>query len=350
MTCAPAARHWSPVPRRLRPPDDPALRAALLRGVDAPPSADTTRLATFLARAFGPSAAAVIHYGSHAQSSDARPESARDFFIIVDRYRDGYESLSATIRPSYSARTATALAHVLAPNVVSLTTTEDGRTLRAKCAVLSMRDLRRLSSPRAPDHFTRGRLFQHVQLVWTRDARSRQEALAALLDARVGTFVWSHPYLPSVFNAESYCRRLLETSFAAEIRPEGGERIAALIAAQREVVLPVYDSLLQWLVESRIVTREGNVYHLTASASPLRRIRSRIWFLKSKARATARWLKYVALYEGWLDYIVQKIARRSGRTIELTERERRWPLIFLWPKVIEYVRTRPQIEEDRSRK
>jgi hypothetical protein len=329
--------------RPLQPPEEPALRAALLRGIDEPPSQDTARLTSFLTRAFGPTTAAIIHYGSHAQSSDARPESAHDFFVLVDRYADAYESLSSTVRPSYSPRTAIALAHVLPPNVVSLTLSEPGKKLRAKCAVLSTRDLRRLCSPRAPDHFARGRLFQHVQLVWTRDARSRQEALGALLDARVGTIHWSRPYLPSVFNAESYCRRLLETSFAAEIRPEGGERIAALIAAQRDVVLPVYDSLLQWLVVSRIVSQEGNVYRLTAPAGLARRIASRLWFLKSKARATTRWLKYVALYEGWLDYIVQKIARRSGRTIVLTERERRWPLIFLWPKVIEYVRTRPQL-------
>ena len=337
-----------PVPRPLQPPDEPALRAALLLGVDAPPSADTSRLATFLAQSFGPTTAAVIHYGSYAQSSDARPDSAHDFFVVVDRYADAYHTLSATVRPTYSPRTATTLARVLPPNVISLTLAESGRALRAKCAVLSVRDLRRLCSSRAADHFTRGRLFQHVQLVWTRDARSRQEALDALLDARVGTFDWSRPYLPSVFNAESYCRRLLETSFAAEIRPEGGERIAALIAAQRDVVLPVYDSLLQWLVASRIVAQEGIVYRLTSPAGLIRRVASRLWFLKSKARATLRWLKYVALYEGWLEYIVQKIARRSGRTIVLTERERRWPLIFLWPKVIEYVRTRPQIRSMRK--
>jgi hypothetical protein len=336
------------MPRLRQPPDEPAVRAALLRGVDAPPSEDTARLATFLTRAFGATTAAVIHYGSHAQSSDARPDSAHDFFVIVDSYADAYASLTSTVRPSYSPRTATALAHVLPPNVISLTLNEPGRKVRAKCAVLSTHDLRRLCSPRAPDHFTRGRLFQHVQLVWTRDARSRQEALDALLDARVGTIDWSRPYLPSVFNVESYCRRLLETSFAAEIRPEGGERIAALIAAQRHVVLPVYDSLLQWLVVSRIVTQEGNVYRLTAPTGLARRAASRLWFLKSKGRATARWLKYVALYEGWLDYIVQKIARRSGRTIVLTERERRWPLIFLWPKVIEYVRTRPQVSAMRK--
>lgn len=325
-----------------RPPDE-ARRRAILHGVESPTSPDTTRLATFLANAFGDATAAIIHYGSHAHRSDARAESAHDFFVIVDRYRDAYRALGASRPLGYSPRTASTLAHILPPNVVSLTLEEGGRRLRAKCAVLSMRDLHHLVSPRAADHFTRGRLFQHVQLVWARDAHSRQETLNALLDARVGTFVWSQPYLPSVFNSESYCRRLLETSFAAEIRPEGDERIAALIAAQRDVILPAYDSLLQWLVDSRLVTLEGDVYRMATPVSPLQRATSRLWFLKSKARATSRWLKYVALYDGWLEYIVQKIARRSGRTIVLTERERRWPLIFLWPKVIEYVRTRPQL-------
>jgi hypothetical protein len=328
-----------PLPR----PDAAAIRTAILQGVEGPVAEDTARLAEFLVDVFGPSTTAVIHYGSHAHRSDARAESAHDFFIIVDRYDTAYRSFSESRHPNFSSRTATTLAHILPPNVLSLTHTHEGRILRAKVAVLSGRDLGRLTSSRARDHFTRGRLFQHVQLVWTRDARSRQEALDALLDARVGTFFWSRPYLPSVFNAETYCRRLLETSFAAEIRPEGEERIAALIAAQRDVILPAYDSLLQWLVDSRLVAREGKVYRVAVPLEPLETALSRAWFLKSKARATARWLKYVALYDGWLDYIVQKIARRSGRTIVLSERERRWPLIFLWPKVIEYVRTRPQL-------
>jgi hypothetical protein len=57
-------------------------------------------------------------------------------------------------------------------------------------------------------------------------------------------------------------------------------------------------------------------------------------------------MKYVVLYDNWLDYVVRKVARRSGVTIELTARERRWPLIFLWPKAIQYLRSRPQRRPD----
>ena len=51
--------------------------------------------------------------------------------------------------------------------------------------------------------------------------------------------------------------------------------------------------------------------------------------------------RLVALYDDWLDYVVRKVERRSGVTLELTERERRWPLLFLWPKALRYIARRP---------
>ena len=327
-------------------PTDPGLRAALLADVDDPLSPDTRLLVDFLAAAFGPSTAAIIHYGSHAQRSDARPDSAHDFFIIVDRYIEAYRSLAAMVGTGFSPHVAATLARVLPPNVVAVTmppvTTPAAHALRAKCAVLSTRDLARACSARAKDHFTKGRLFQQVQLAWTRDPASRRAVLDALVHARAETFDWGRPYLPSHFASEVYCRVLLESSYAAEIRPEGGERVAALLHAQRDTLVRLYDALLMHLVSRRILRFDGNVY--TDAAPPDRRQKLRVatYLRKSKVRATVRWMKYIWLYEGWLDYIVQKIARRSGMQIQLTARERRWPLVFLWPKAIRYLRARPQ--------
>jgi hypothetical protein len=44
-------------------------------------------------------------------------------------------------------------------------------------------------------------------------------------------------------------------------------------------------------------------------------------------------------FDGWLDYIQRKIERRGGMEVEIEERERRWPLIFLWPKVFLVLRS-----------
>ncbi|MDQ2930332.1 MAG: hypothetical protein M3Y05_05870 [Gemmatimonadota bacterium] len=325
---------------------DPVLRADLAAGLDNVPGPDATMLAATLARSFGEGTVAIIHYGSHAQHSDARRESAFDFFVIVDRYRAAYESLAQTMGTSYSPRTAALLNRILPPNVIAVTDNAHVPPLAAKCAVLSLRDLRRECGLAARDHFVRGRLFQYVQLAWTRDSNARTAVTDAIIDARAGSFAWGLASLPPTFDAEQYFRALLERSFSGEIRPERGGRIDALIGAQREIVLRVYDALLQQLARESILAKEGNVYRLTSPVRALRSMAIDWYFRRSKARATTRWAKYVVLYDDWLDYVVRKVARRSGVTIELTARERRWPLIFLWPKAIQYLRSRPQRRSD----
>jgi hypothetical protein len=325
---------------------DPVLRTDLAAGLGNAPGPDATTLAAMLARSFGDGTVAIIHYGSHAQHSDARRESAFDFFVIVDRYREAYESLARSVGTSYTPRTASLLSRVLPPNVIAVN--DDGHVppLAAKCAVLTLEDLRRACSPAARDHFVRGRLFQYVQLAWTRDGKAQAEVTDAIIEARIGTFSWGLTSLPPKFDAEGYFRALLERSFSGEIRPERGGRIDALLGAQREIVLRVYDALLQQLAGERILAKSGNVYSLTRPVSTLQRLHTGWYFRSSKVRATARWMKYVVLYDDWLDYVVRKIARRSGVAIELTARERRWPLIFLWPKAIQYLRSRPQRRPD----
>ena len=331
-----------------KPPSlaDPALRTELAAGLENAPGPDATALAAMLARSFGDGTVAIIHYGSHAQHSDARRESAFDFFVIVDRYREAYESLARSVGTSYSPLTASLLSRVLPPNVIAVTDVSHAPPLSAKCAVLSLQDLRRACSPSAGDHFVRGRLFQYVQLAWTRDSAARAAVTDAIIEARVGTFGWGLASLPAEFDAEHYFRALLERSFSGEIRPERGGRIDALLGAQRDIVLRVYNGLLQHLADEKILAKSGNVYRLTKPVRALRRMRTGWYFRSSKVRATARWMKYVVLYDDWLDYVVRKIARRSGVAIELTARERRWPLIFLWPKAIQYLRSRPQRRSD----
>jgi hypothetical protein len=325
---------------------EPALPPELAAGLYDVPSASASALAAMLARSFGPSTVAIIHYGSHAQHSDAQRESAYDFFVIVDRYRSAYESLARTVGTSYSPRTAAMLNHLLPPNVIAVTDRESVPPLAAKCAVLSLDHLNRACSSQARDHFVQGRLFQYVQLAWTRDGEARAAVQHAIVEARARSFTWGRSSLPQSFDAETYFRVLLERSFSAEIRPERGGRVNALVGAQRDIVIRVYAALLQQLAGESLLRQDGNVYQLTRPAGAWQRLRTGWYFRASKLRATARWSKYIVLYDDWLDYVIRKIARRSGVTVELTARERRWPLIFLWPKAIQYLRSRPQRRPD----
>jgi len=336
--------------------NDPRLQAELRAGLDAPASPRTAQLTALLARGFGASTVALLHYGSHATRSDARPESAHDFLAIVDDYGTAYRSLAATVGTHYTPRRAAALNRWLAPNVIAVADDSATPPLLAKIAVFSLADFARASTPRAPDHFVLGRLFQPAAIVWSRDAASRAVVERCVLQARAASFWWGRPYLPNQFDAETYCRVLLSTSFGAEIRPEHMDRVAALLDAQRATILPMYAALLGWLareereggavLEQRTEADAGRV--VFADRRPpggWGRFRSSLYFRRSKLRATLRWVKYIALYENWLDYVLQKVARRSGVTIDLSPRERRWPLIFLWPKAIRFLRSRPQRQE-----
>ena len=306
------------------------------------PRPPATDIANAVAAAFGPACAAVLHYGSHAQRSDARPESAYDFFVLVDAYEPAYRSLAASRGFSRSPAFAARLNAILPPNVIALTIPELTPPALAKCAVLSQADFAFAMSERARDHFTQGRLFQHVQLAYARDSASKDAVLVALATCRERTFAWGRPYLPAEFDADAYLRSLLLASYAAEIRPEGEDRIDALTGAQRVALAPVYAALLQRLESNNLVVRAGPVHRLASAVMPRERAVWRRYFARSKRRATLRWLKYVLLYDDWLDYIVQKVERRSGTRIELSDRERRWPIIFLWPRVMRYLRSRPQ--------
>jgi hypothetical protein len=71
-------------------------------------------------------------------------------------------------------------------------------------------------------------------------------------------------------------------------------------------------------------------------ASERRRLRA--YFAWSRVRATSRWAKHVVTFEGWLDYLLKKAERHTGQQIVLTPRERRLPLVFLWPRLVRYLR------------
>lgn len=315
---------------------DSAVARALARGLDEPLAAPAARLAEFLARAFGPATAALVHYGSHMHDGGAPAGSAWDFFVIVDAYAPAYRALATALPGRIRPGRATWLNRVLPPNVVSVEM-PGPELLLAKCCVLTRADLVRACGPRPHDHFVRARLFQPVRLAWMRDEQAAHMVTAAIVAARAATFGWVRPFLLPAFDANGYARRLLEVSYAAEIRPEDDERVEGVFAAQRATLIPLAGTLLESLAARGALVRDGARWRDPRPPGPLQRFLARRWFGWSKLRATLRWAKYVALYEGWLEYLVGKIERRSGERMTLTERERRWPLLFLWPRALRYL-------------
>jgi len=298
------------------PPDDQRLRET----VEA------------LARAGGDSVATILLYGSHVQASSPNRWSAYDFLLVTDSYSRFFRRLVAGGHHSRPSWLLTALSHVLSPNIISFDTGRPGQP-PAKCAVLNPRHLHRALRPYAPDHFIKGRVVQKLALVWSRGPAEEEMVLSALRAAREGIVHWVKPFLPGPFTVEEFAERMLRVSYRGEIRPESPDRVFQVYRSQKDTLVAIAREALAAAEKRGKVVVESGTYRWVHSPSRASWAFYTLYFVTSKARATARWFKYMITFDGWLDYIQRKIERRAGFEVEIEERERRWPLIFLWPKL-----------------
>jgi hypothetical protein len=326
-----------------------ALREAIAARACRAPRANgaVTEVARRVAALGGSSVRALVFFGSRKTRASPGAHSAYDLFVITGEYASFYGALRAAGMLRRSPSLVAALNVVLPPNQISLRGLDQtGAPWHAKCAVISLSAFRRETSARRRDHFCLGRLCQPVSLVYAADADAEQAVLDGLAGSHRLTLAWARPWLPERFDVEGYCRTMLSVSLAQEIRPEPEGRAAALFDAQRDDLLPVYAVLLEELAAAgRLRSLGGGQYALARRAGLLERLRVRIYFAWSLLRATARWAKYVVTFDDWLDYIVRKAERHSGQAIVLDPRERRFPLLFLWPRLVRYLRGKDRNRE-----
>jgi len=310
--------------RALSPSEDPALDAAVRR----------------LAGAAGDALVGLVFFGSRRTGAAlANAFSAYDLFVVVEDYRAFYDSLR---RAGLSGKRPGLMAVVsawLPPTQCSLRFEAEG--VHVKASVVRYDTWRRETSARRRDHFCVGRLCQPTRILHFRDQDARGHLLEGLVSAHRETWKWAHPWLPPAFDADAYGRSALRTSMRWEVRPEPAGRAETLWDAQRDLQIPVFDALLGELEARREVTHVPGRAGWLQPARPVRaieRLQLNVYFRRSIVRATARWLKHTVTFEGWLDYIVRKASRHTGEAIELTDRERRWPWVFLWGRLFRYLR------------
>lgn len=282
---------------------------------------------------------AVMLFGSRLVGSSPARHSAYDLVLVVDRYAPFFRRLGDTGRLHRAPALFTALSHVLPPTNISYRVRADFPFL-AKCMVLSWRHLETTLSEPLRDHFCVGRLIHEVALLHARSPAVESRLIEVLANARGTALSWVAPFVDAPFTTREFTRTMLRVSFRGEIRPESGGRPREVVASQARYLDSVFGSVLEEAARRGLLVRTQGGFRYTEPPSPLERLRWRLYFRWSSVRATARWLKHILTFESWLDYIRRKVERRMGLRIELTSRERRYPLIFLWPKVVKVLRAR----------
>jgi hypothetical protein len=302
-------------------------------------------LAEQVVRSGGGTVAAIVFFGSRRTGAQPDAFSAHDFFVLTHGDLAFCRALAAAGKLRRSPRLVAALNLALPPNQLSFSHLDEaGRSLRAKCSVITLGAFLRECSPQRRDHFCVGRLFQPAEILRAESDAVRERVVAALAFACAETFTWSRPWLPATFDTETYGRTLLNVSLGYEVRPEPRGRAEALWRAQAEEQAPVYAQLLADLRDAgELAEASPGRLSVTRAVTGRERFGRRAYFTISLVRATARWAKYMITFEEWLDYLLRKIERQTGHSFDISPRERRWPLIFLWPRMLRFIR-----EKDRT--
>jgi hypothetical protein len=291
-----------------------------------------------LAAVAGDSLAGVVFFGSRKSGAGFDRHSAWDFFAVTRRYAGFYRRLRSAGRLRRRPGLVAALNAVLPPNQLRIALEGSAGPVTAKCAVIDIETLERATSAARRDHFCAGRLFQPVEVVYAADPRTAERLFDCVLSAHRQTWTWARPWLPERFDADAYYRSALEVSLAGEIRPESSRRAMTLWEAQVEHRRAVYPWLLAELEQRGELVGDGGAWRPARAPGALERLRLRLYFAVSKVRATLRWFKYVVTFDDWLDYILQKVERHTGRRIELTPAQKRYPLVLLWPALFRHLR------------
>lgn len=304
---------WPP-PRGTRPSGDgtTALPDLLERALDVPGARETAQpfLGELVARERG--VRAVVLYGSCLWSAVRAPNSQPDFIVVVDSLRSFHRRLGAAL-----------LGAVLPPTVYRL---RHGSRY-AKLSVATVAQLRSQCAAGARDLHLAGRLSKRVALVWARDDAARRLVVAAQLQALRTLAPLALSRCGRLVALDDFIHALLRLSYESEIRIVEPGKVAALFAAEREHYRAVARALLDEL--GARPCGDGSEFVLPAQAvAPRAEVARRL--ARSRRRALWRLPKYLVTYEGWLDYVLQKLAR-SGTPVALSRRQRRHPFLFAFP-------------------
>jgi hypothetical protein len=288
----------------------PGLRALIALELDRPAGPEAEAMAARLAAR--PGVAAVLFYGAQLREGAAIQPGEQpgeqpgggplDFYVLTDS------------DAAYHGFGLSALANRLLPpnvyhEVIGGPPHGPGR-IEAKVAVARLAAFRARMHPGAMDTTMWARFTQPAVLVWARSPADREAAIDAVAAAVETAAWWAARLAPDCTDPDETWRALFRHTYGSELRVESGSRARDLIAAAPE--------------------RYRLIHRLLIAGQPAgdRKTAARAWRRRQivgKFRNLARLIKAAFTYRGGFAYALSKVERHSGRPVELSPWQRRWP-------------------------
>lgn len=256
----------------------------------------------------GETVQAVLFYGSCLRTGNVN-EGIVDLYVIVENYL-----------PANGNTILALLNWLLPPNVFYLEMPDGNEKIRAKYAVLTLADFQRGNSTAWFHPYLWARFAQPVRFLYAKSEKIVQEIHNAIAQAVVTFFIRVLPQIASPFGArELWCRGFL-LSYRSELRPEKKDQSVRLFeGAQKyyEKITPTVMSAVPFDVEL-IPGSDPTLYwaHISAGKRFLNQLAWQVRRVQGKGLSVLRLIKAFFTFQGGLDYILWKIKRHSGLSVD----------------------------------
>ncbi len=317
-------------------------------------------LACEIRRRHGEAVQGILFYGSCLRRSTVE-EGVLDFYVVVDSYRSAYRrNLTGSLL---------ALANwLLPPSVYYVETLWQGQRLRMKYNIIAQRDFSTACRPASLHAIIWARFCQPAALVWTRDAEVRERIAADAAEAALTMVGRMLALAPLITDVEGLWQFGFSHTYGTELRPETDDTIESIFRAAPEryravTELAVAELSHRGLIQGRVcagrsearadggrsqaragagtaAAGESGVLQVQMDEARRRAIVRRSNWTGALAKSVylVRLLKSALTFGDWLPYAIWKLGRHTGVHIEVTERQRRHPLIWGWPVLFRLLR------------
>lgn len=268
----------------------------------APPA--IVAIAAAARRRHGPGIQAVLFYGSCLRDADDVDKIA-DLYLLADDYASVHRG-----------RIMRVLNRLLPPNVYYIEAPFEDRTVRAKYALMTLDQFERLVGPHTLQSYFWARFAQPAIIVWASTPAVRERLVRALATAVLTTASATRPLLGADRSKDTLWPRAFREAYRTELRAEAADRAALL-----------YRAFTDRYAAITAILRDPSEAPSDAAA---RRRAERQWRRRrvvGKTLSVLRLMKSAFTFEDGASYLMWKIGRHSGVTIELTPWQKRHPIL-----------------------